>query len=74
MLDVYKKPKVSEISSWVKIFESEKVAWTVAENNPYFYQVKVKNNKPQYFYGENAYHDSYRAATDADPKTWDSFY
>jgi hypothetical protein len=70
MLDLYTKPKVAQVTGWVKIYESNEVTWTVAENHPYFHRVAAEGKKARYFYGETSYHDARRTAGDIDFQAW----
>jgi hypothetical protein len=70
MLDLYKKPKVKDISRWVTLFESNAVVWQVAENHNYFHRVRVEDERPKYFYGEMAFHQARSLSADADFQAW----
>lgn len=70
MLDTFTKPKVKDIESWVPLFESSKVTWQIASNHRAFHRVAVAGKKPQYFYGEMAYHQARSTAADADFQAW----
>jgi hypothetical protein len=70
MLDFYTKPKVAQVTGWVKMYESGKVTWHLAENHDAFHRVVMAGKRPRYFYGENAYYDARRLAADADFHAW----
>lgn len=70
MLDLYKKPKVKDITGWVTLFESNAVVWQVAENHRAFHRVRVEDGRPKYFYGEMAFYQARSLASDADFQAW----
>lgn len=71
MLDLYKKPKVGEITHWVPLFKGDGVQWDSAGNHRAFYRVKPAGQRARYFYGEMAYYESRAAAADIDFGAWD---
>ena len=70
MLDLYKKPKVGEITGWIPLFESSAVVWHIAENHRGFHRVRVGSQRPRYFYGEMAFYEARNLAADADFGAW----
>lgn len=60
------KPKVSEVRYWNEIAELSNSVATVSTANidDFFFKVTGKGVKVKYFYGENAWADSQRYASD----------
>jgi hypothetical protein len=70
MLDIYKKPRVGQVTDWVVLFGSDAVEVAVAGNHPYFYRVRPAGGRPKYHYGESAYHKARAEAADLDFQAW----
>lgn len=60
------KPKVSEVRYWNTIAELSNKVCTVSTANidDFFFKVTGKGVRTKYFYGENAWSDSQRYASD----------
>jgi hypothetical protein len=59
-----KKPKVSEVTSWTRIFHSSGVTVCEADNYYDYYKVTPANGKPKYFFGETAWMKAQNYAVD----------
>lgn len=61
-----KKPKVSEIKNWIQnpFISYSSVVIYQAEENEDFFKVESKGFKTKYFYGETAWQDAERYASD----------
>ena len=69
-LDLYRKPKVSQVTGWTDLFHDDAVEVSVAGNHPYFYRVRPAGARPRYFYGESAYHEARAFAADHSFQAW----
>lgn len=77
--DYWKKPKVSDVAAWHLIYTSPKVTVERAERLKSgtgwleFYRVTVFGQRPKYFFGESAWMDARRLASDHDFNAWSIF-
>lgn len=65
------KPKVSEVKEWLTLYSSEKVVVQEADIDSAFRRVIPSGMKPKYFWGETAWSDSARYASDFDFQAWE---
>jgi len=64
---IYTRPKVSEVKDWYELFQSEKVGvHTAIDPLCDFYKVTAAGQRPKYFFGETAWMDAQRHASDID--------
>jgi hypothetical protein len=70
--DWMRKPKVSEIKSWATRYESDLVKVLTDEGTwrNIFFKVVPKGGRVKYFYGESAWSDAERMASDIDFQAW----
>ena len=59
-----RKPLVSEVESWDRVFHQEGVYIYEASNYEDYFKCTVGSNRPKYFFGETAYMDVQRYALD----------
>jgi hypothetical protein len=64
------RPSVKTVSNWFVTYKSELVEVACGEPEQAFYRVVIKGQRPKYFYGEMAWADSRRMASDADFGAW----
>ena len=59
-----RKPLISEVTGWTRIFHSGDVQVFEADNYYDYYKVSSASNKTKYFFGETSYYDAQRFAVD----------
>jgi hypothetical protein len=59
-----RKPRVSEVGSWDRIFHNEGVSVYEASNYYDYYKVVTSTKKTKYFFGETAWMNTQRFAVD----------
>jgi hypothetical protein len=66
------KPSISSVSEWETVYDSDLVRVEVgtAEFPEDYWKVIPTNGKPKYFYGESAWSDARRMASDLDFGAW----
>ena len=66
------KPSVTAVKEWEEVFSSELVRVEVgtAEFPEDYWKVIPAGGKPKYFYGETAWSDARRMASDLDFSAW----
>jgi hypothetical protein len=66
------KPSISKVTQWDCLYESDTVAVLGGSANfpDDYWKVIVTGKKPKYFYGESAYSDAKRYATDHDIRAY----
>lgn len=66
------RPSVSSVSEWQVVYDSDLVRVEVgtAEFSEDYWKVIPTNGKPKYFYGESAWMDARRMASDLDFGAW----
>ena len=65
-----RKPSVSQVESWNRVFHQETVEVYEASNYDDYYKVTAYGIRPKYFYGETAWMDAQRFALDNLPVLW----
>lgn len=67
------RPSVTAVSEWELVFQSDLVRVEVgtAEFPEDYWRVTPAGGKPKYFYGETAWSDARRMASDLDFSAWD---
>lgn len=66
------KPKVSDVKEWLTLYSSDKVVVQEADIDSAFRRVIPAGGKPKYFWGETAWSDSARFASDYDFGAWEA--
>lgn len=67
------KPKVSDVKEWLTLYSSDKVVVQEADIDSAFRRVKPAGEKNyKYFWGETAWSDSARFASDYDFGAWEA--
>lgn len=66
------KPSVTAVKEWEEVFSSDLVRVEVgtAEFPEDYWKVIPAGGKPKYFYGESAWSDARRMASDLDFQAW----
>ncbi len=66
------RPSVSSVSEWEVVYDSDLVRVEVgtAEFPEDYWRVIPAGEKPKYFYGESAWMDARRIASDLDFEAW----
>jgi hypothetical protein len=59
-----RKPKVSEVSGWTRIFHHANIEVYEADNYRDYYKAIPKGDRPKYFFGESAWMNTQRFAVD----------
>jgi hypothetical protein len=59
-----RKPLVSEVTGWTRIYHNGDVQVYEAENYHDFYKVITATSRPKFFFGETAWMDCQRYAVD----------
>ena len=63
------KPSVKTVKSWTVLFKSDLVQVDSSDDD-WFYRVRVTGQRVKYFYGESAWSDARRLASDVDFAAW----
>jgi len=66
----YIRPTVSSIKDWDILFDSPAVKVERARGSWEFYRVRPTGLRPKYFFGESAWSDAERLASDYDFQAW----
>lgn len=59
-----RKPRVSEVSGWTRIFDHDNIEVYEADNYHNYYKAIPKGERPKYFFGESAWMNTQRFAVD----------